>query len=137
MTAAETIARNGIAGTAAQAIARNHGARLARQFVESSRIGAMVRQLERAQRLAIRRRDWMAAIEAAKTGSDLQRLMVWIHAMTRVKCRADELAEARTEARAQRRHCPPRPSQHPVRTRRCSRAPNDVSSLPLCPGVAA
>jgi hypothetical protein len=119
--------------TAADTIARGIGARIARDFVRGSSIGAILRQVERAQR----RRNWVDALELAEmAGIGLQLLLLMINAVARVGELA-WLADQRIEARAQRHRRPPRHELHPVRTRRCSRAPNDASSLPLCPEVAA
>jgi hypothetical protein len=69
------------------------------------------------------------------------RALLTFRALVRALVRVQEpamLERLRTVTRASaRRRRRPRCEQDPVRTRRCSRAPNDVSSLPLCPEVAA
>jgi len=74
-------------------------------------------------------------------GEELRRMLLEIRALVHAQARGDELASLavqRTDPRAAARlRRPLRGEQDPVRTRRCSRAPNDVSSLPLCPEVAA
>jgi hypothetical protein len=136
MTAADTIAK-GIGARivrqmALDKIPRDLEARVARDFIQGSAIGAILRQAQRAQRL----RDRIACIEFVRAaGADRQQPLDAIHAQARL-AELDALAKVRTQDRAQR-HCrPSRHEHHPVRTRRCSRAPNDVSSLPLCPEVA-
>jgi hypothetical protein len=129
--------RAAVVDTIGQRFAQAHGQRLARQVIQNSGIEAALRRLTdpavRRLERAMRRRNWVDALEfLGAAGLDLQRLMAWLAAQEQ-----EDLAEVRAEARAQRRHRPPRYELHPVRTRRCSRAPNDVSSLPLCPEVAA
>jgi hypothetical protein len=131
------INRAAVVNTIGHRIAQAHGQRIARQVFQNSGIVASLRRLTdpeiRRLERAMRRRNWVAALEfLGVAGLDLQRLMAWLAVRQQ-----EDLAEIRTEARAQRRRRPPRYELHPVRTRRCSRAPNDVSSLPLCPEVAA
>jgi hypothetical protein len=80
--------------------------------------------------------DWLDLVRMLLADEEFQRMLDWLAAQERVLELA-MLADLRTAARASARSWRPRCEQDPVRTRRCSRAPNDVSSLPLCPEVAA
>jgi hypothetical protein len=81
--------------------------------------------------------DWLDLVRMQLAAEALQRMLDWLATQERIR-ELVMLARLRATARAAaRRRRRPRREQDPVRTRRCSRAPNDVSSLPLCPEVAA
>jgi hypothetical protein len=81
-----------------------------------------------ALRLAVRRRDWKAALKAlGLAGKELQRRLAALHVRERV-VELDELAQVRTEARAQRRR-PPRLRGTPARGQRCPHAPPATSAM--------
>ena len=81
--------------------------------------------------------DWLDLVRMLLAAEALQRMLDWLAAQERVR-ELVMLARLRTAARSQHlRRRRPRCEQDPVRTRRCSRAPNDASSLAYYPEVAA
>jgi hypothetical protein len=81
-----------------------------------------------ALRLAVRRRDWAAALKLLRlAGAALQRMLAALHSHLRVRD-LDVRSQVRTEARAQR-HRPPRHERNPVRAQRCPHAPPATSAM--------
>jgi hypothetical protein len=78
--------------------------------------------------------DWLDVVLDLLAAEEMQRLLAALRAQVRVDELA-ELAQVRTEARAQRRRSP-RHEHNPVRGQRCPHAPPATSSLPY-PEVAA
>jgi hypothetical protein len=113
-------------------MARQLGQRMARQIgqrlVAKHPLFPQLAEYGRDLRRAIRRNDWNAALKAhGDAGDELQRTLLILCAQGRVDELAD-LAQVRTEARAQRRR-PPRHEHDPVRGRRCPHAPPATSGM--------